>query len=554
MANGESANTEPPDTSTGATESAHGEFLATGEALHQSAAQFQLLVQSIQDYAIFMLDPEGHVVSWNVGAQRIKQYTAAEIIGQPFSVFYTPADRAPACHEWGLQCAATAGRYAAEGWRVRKDGSLFWANVVITALHDAQGHLLGFGNVTRDLTARKQAEEALRASEERLHTLVTNVPVILFVLDAHGVFTLSEGLGLALLGRAPGTTVGLSALDLYVDNAMILDALQRALRGETVTYTAHVAGVALDTRLVPLCDAAGQQNGVIGVATDVTARLKAETAVRETEARFQDVVQAAPIGICIMDEHGVFEDVNASYAGMLGYAPEELVGRPFAIVFTDDQRAAAESTFQRLLATGGQSMSERVLRRKDGSLCTALGTSIPLSGADGRPRRVGFVVDINERKRAEVLLEASEARFRALTQHTSDLVCVLGPAGDVLYESPSYARFLGASLATITARHGTRLAIVHPDDHAMVSALFQRIRANAPAERLEWRLLAADGSWRTFDGIATNHTDDPSVGGIVVTNRDISARKAAEAALRESAAQFRTLVELAPIGACIMDE
>ena len=168
---------------------------AAAEALHQSETQFQLLVQSIQDYGIYMLDPEGHVVSWNVGAQQIKQYTAAEIVGQHFSVFYTPADREHGVPAWGLQCAATEGRYEAEGWRVRKDGSLFWASVVITALHDAQGHLLGFGKVTRDLTARKQAEEALRASEERLHTLVTNLPVILFVLDAHGVFTLSEGRG-----------------------------------------------------------------------------------------------------------------------------------------------------------------------------------------------------------------------------------------------------------------------------------------------------------------------------------------------------------------------
>ena len=284
--------------------------------------------------------------------------------------------------------------------------------------------------------------------------------------------------------------------------------------------------MALDTRIVPLRDADGQLNGVIGVATDVTARLKAEEAVRETEARFQDVVQAAPIGICILGERGVFEDVNATYAGMLGYAPAELVGQPFAIVFTDDQRPVAESAFQRLLASGGQSMSERVLRRKDGSLCTALGTSIPLSGADGRPRRVSFVVDINERKRAEDLLAASEARFRALTQNTSDLVCILGPAGDVLYESPSYARFLGESLAAITARHGTRLAIVHPDDHAVVREVFQS--ASAPMTR---RNVSSGGCGPRTDpgGPSTASSPitptDPAVGGIVVTNRDITAQK-----------------------------
>lgn len=130
------------------------------DALRQSEQRFHLLVDSVQDYAIFMLDPEGHVVSWNEGAWRIKQYSAAEILGQHFSVFYTPQDREHGVPQRGLRIAAEAGRFEAEGWRVRKDGSLFWANVVITALRDADGQLVGFGKVTRDLTERRKAEEA----------------------------------------------------------------------------------------------------------------------------------------------------------------------------------------------------------------------------------------------------------------------------------------------------------------------------------------------------------------------------------------------------------
>ena len=124
----------------------------------------------------------------------------------------------------------------------------------------------------------------------------------------------------------------------------------------------------------------------------------------------------------------------------------------------------------------------------------------------------------------------------------------------MLYESPSYARLLGEPLAAIFARHGTTLAVVHPDDYGTVRETFQRIRASGSSARIEWRLHAADGSWRTFDGIAFNHTDNPAVGGVVITNRDITEYKVAEAALRESEVRFRTLVELAPVGACIMDE
>ena len=141
------------------------------EAFHQSEERFHLLVESVQDYAIFMLTPEGRVDSWNEGARRIKQYTASEIVGQHFSVFYTERDREQGVPQRGLQAAAAEGRFEAEGWRVRQDGSLFWANVVITALRDAEGHLLGFGKVTRDLTDRKRAEDertARLAAEEAI--------------------------------------------------------------------------------------------------------------------------------------------------------------------------------------------------------------------------------------------------------------------------------------------------------------------------------------------------------------------------------------------------
>ncbi|MGV9375801.1 PAS domain-containing sensor histidine kinase [Nonomuraea sp. NPDC003707] len=121
----------------------------------------ELLVQSIRDYAIFMLDPRGRIVSWNAGAERIKGYTAEEIIGTHFSVFYPPEDVAAGKPFRGLEAAAADGRWEEEGWRVRKDGTRFWASVVITALRDGRGELRGFGKVTRDLTERRSMARAL---------------------------------------------------------------------------------------------------------------------------------------------------------------------------------------------------------------------------------------------------------------------------------------------------------------------------------------------------------------------------------------------------------
>jgi PAS domain S-box-containing protein len=144
---------------------------ASGDAPHalgDTEERFHLLVDAVQDYAIFMLDPDGYIESWNAGAQRIKGYTADEVIGRHFSMFYPPEDLARNKPARMLALARAQGRIEDDAWRMRKDGSRFWANVVITALYDRQGELRGFGKVTRDLTERKRAEDEiveLRARE-----------------------------------------------------------------------------------------------------------------------------------------------------------------------------------------------------------------------------------------------------------------------------------------------------------------------------------------------------------------------------------------------------
>ncbi|HEY0970683.1 MAG TPA: PAS domain-containing sensor histidine kinase [Gemmatimonadales bacterium] len=124
----------------------------------------RILIETVRDYAIFALDPHGYVLSWNPGAERFKGYDATEIIGQHFSVFYPPEDVAAGKPDWELEVAAAEGRFEDEGWRLRKDGSRFWANVIITALRNDVGELVGFGKVTRDLTERRRSEE--RAVED----------------------------------------------------------------------------------------------------------------------------------------------------------------------------------------------------------------------------------------------------------------------------------------------------------------------------------------------------------------------------------------------------
>ncbi|HEU4735204.1 MAG TPA: PAS domain-containing sensor histidine kinase, partial [Kofleriaceae bacterium] len=171
---------------------------ARGGDAAQSEARFRMLVETVKDYAIFMLDTEGRVATWNAGARRIKGYDADEIIGRHFSVFYPEDDIRAGKTEHELEVAARDGRFEDEGWRLRKDGSRFWANVVITALHAADGRLLGFAKVTRDLTERRRletervqfahAQEAIRLRDEFLslasHELKTPLTVLQLQLEA----------------------------------------------------------------------------------------------------------------------------------------------------------------------------------------------------------------------------------------------------------------------------------------------------------------------------------------------------------------------------------
>src|SRR5215211_7107892 len=179
----------------------------TREVLRQSEERFRLLVEGVKDYAIFMLDPYGYVTTWNEGAQRIKGYDSEEIIGEHFSVFYTPEDKERDHPEQELRIAAAEGSYEEEGLRVRKDGSTFWANVLITALRDEDGELRGFAKVTRDITARKAAEERERllaqerVARERTTDILESISDAFYAVDRGWRFTYVNNRAEEMWGR-----------------------------------------------------------------------------------------------------------------------------------------------------------------------------------------------------------------------------------------------------------------------------------------------------------------------------------------------------------------
>ena len=156
------------------------------EAL-DDARRLQLLIDGVVDYAVYLISPQGRIATWNTGAQRLKGYSASEIIGQPYATFFTEEDRRAGLPDTALKTAAANGRWEQEGWRVRKDGTLFWAMAVLDAVFDDKGDLIGYAKVTRDVTERLRARERLDESEARFGELVNAViDYAIFQLDPNG--------------------------------------------------------------------------------------------------------------------------------------------------------------------------------------------------------------------------------------------------------------------------------------------------------------------------------------------------------------------------------
>jgi PAS domain S-box-containing protein len=513
-------------------------------AIQASEERVRTLLDTMQE-AFIVIDQEATIIEWNVQASAMFGWSQVEAIGRSVTLIIPPPYRD--AHIRGLSHFLATGEGPILGKRIEldalhRDGSTFPIEIMINA--QRAGDAWRFNALAHDIRERKAAEAALRATEGRLSAVVHHAPIILFALDREGRYVLREGQ--AQTADSTSTQFIGRFLDEAFPNAPEAHAAwRRALAGEEATALASTGGRTFATRFAPERDDNGAVVGIIGVSTDVTERLAAESALRASETRFKDVMRAAPIGMWIADEHGVFEEINEGYARMLGYTAEELVGRPFAIVLPEEQRPAVESTFQRLIASGAPNISEFAIRHKDGSSRAALGTSISLTGPDGRPRRAGFVVDIEQRKQIEERLASSEARFRALTEHASDLIRIDDAEGTILYASAAHLAVLGYTPEELLGR--SSFDLVAPNDVPRARAELERCRREGGTRRFNIRMCHAAGGERDFEVALYNGVDDPAVQGIVVNARDITERLAAETARRDGEARLRALLANVPV-------
>ena len=289
---------------------------------------FAALVSSVRDYAIFLLDATGHVVTWNAGAEAAKGYRAEEIVGRHFSSFYTPEDRAAGLPGRLLSIAAREGRVESLGWRVRKDGTRFWADVVITAVRTPDGALDGFVKVTRDLSEQRAAEEELRQSEERLRLLIASVrDYAIFLLDPEGrIQSWNPGAEL-IKGYRADEVVGRHIELFYTPQARAEGRPRRLLgiaasdgRVEDEGWRVRKDGTRFwaDVVISRIIDEQGRLAGFTKVTRDLTDRRRAEEALA---ARAREQALAAELGLAALrepDVDGVIAAATAAIRDTLG--------------------------------------------------------------------------------------------------------------------------------------------------------------------------------------------------------------------------------------------
>jgi PAS domain S-box-containing protein len=413
--------------------------------LRLSEERFRLFVERVQDYAIFMLDPEGRIATWNPGAERIKGYKAEEIIGQHFSRFYAPEHQASGKPKRVLEIAAATGKYEEEGWRVRKDGSRFWASVLITALRDEQGTLRGFAKVTRDLTEHRRAEEntrrllqeeaARRAAEastreaqraqreerrqrEQWRVTLASIGDAVIVTDTQGAVTFLNPVAQTLTGwnleDAAGQPLEMVFRILNEETRQTVEnPVTKVLRqGYTVGLANHTLLIARDGREISIDDSAAPIRseeeaitGVVLVFRDVTE------ARRSIEARLHlaAIVEASDDAIISNNLDGNIVSWNQGAERLYGYRAEEVRGKPVAILTPPDHLDEVPHILDKIKRGERLDHYETERTCQDGRRVDVSLTISPIMDAHGKIVGASKIArDITARKRQE-----AELRFLA---------------------------------------------------------------------------------------------------------------------------------------------
>ena len=395
--------------------------------LSEATRLSQLFLDAIEDYAIFVLDPAGTIVTWNTGAARIKGYAASEIIGESIARFYAPEDIAAGKPNKLLEYARVHGRVEDEGWRVRKDGSRFWADVVITALRDGTA-TTGFIKITRDLTTRRAAESALRQSEASLNATLYSIGDGVIATDIAGRVVRVNPVAERLVGWTQEQAQGQDIAKVFnIINELTREPASNPVarvlaEGIVVGLANHTSLIARDGVERPIADSGapirtpdGTLHGAVLVFRDVSEERQAERMIRDSEAQLRQMIASVQdYAIFMLDATGHVRTWNPGAERIKGYTAHEIIGSHFSKFYEPADLAENKPATELAIASREGRVEDEGWRvRKDGSRFWANVVISAIRDAGGEV--IGFTKitrDLTERRRAEQERIAQAAKLR----------------------------------------------------------------------------------------------------------------------------------------------
>lgn len=540
------------------------ESAAAGSAIAE--AKYRSLIEGVNDLVFVILVPSGRYEYVSPSALAVVGYDAAEIQAEPFFLFrVVHSDSREAIEQTWARTLKGIVDPRLDFKLVDPAGRVRWISASRTAIRNGEGRLIAVEGICRDVTQQREAEDEARRSAELLRTVVAGAPAVIYALDRDGVFTLSEGLGLAALGLRPGEVVGRSAFELYGSIPGFREAFDRALSGSQSALASTVGGVEFEAVYAPSRNAAGEVVGVIGVAFDVNERKRGERALHEREQRYASLVAALTEGVVIQDRSGAIVTCNQSACRILGLTEDELLGRTsvdprWATLREDGSPFPGHDHPAMQTLRTGQPIHDVTMSvcRPDGSHRWLLVNSQPVFGeADGpATAAVTSFRDVTDARRRQLELQRARERaevFHQLVEAAGQGIGFATPELRVVYLN-------GALMRMLDVRSSVDVGHWHVDE-------FYTDESRDVLRRVVLPALEAQGVWsgemtmRSLTGrlIPSINTIFPlknerceivAVANVLV---DITDRRRAEEALRRNEARLKEAQRLARAGSWDFD-
>jgi PAS domain S-box-containing protein len=512
----------------------------------EAQAFLATIVQSSED-AIIAFSPSGAILTWNRGAETVFGYTSAEAIGKPMSMVVPPERR-------HIQEAVTervrAGHAVThhEGVGVHRDGRRIPLWVSGSAVRNAAGELVAISIIFRDVSGHKEAER----DRALLASIVESSEDAIFAATLDGTVVSWNRGAETLLGYQSREIVGESVTILAgparVEKvAQHLGAVRQGIAVpafDTVMRAKDGYEVDVLFSASPIRDSAGGVTGASAIVHDIGKRVRAERKLRESEERFREVFENAPVGMMVVGVDGRLLQVNTALCRMLGYSAGDLLETTWVKLTHPDDLESSLRHKEALFRTPGadRDSEKRYMHRNGTAVWVRLRISTVRDSADDPLYFVAHVEDITERKRAQEALRESEERFRIMADSCPTGIWVTDAQGGTRFINRAYRKFCGATTEEVD-RDGWQL-LIHPDDApAFAGALLQAVKEHTPF-KAEGRHRRADGEWRWVESYAEpRFSPGGEFLGLSGTSKDITERRRAEQALQSSEEKFRQLAE-----------